>query len=203
MIIVAAHGQEYIDRCLSAIFRADRCGHDVLVVSDGGGYDSGKYLRGFERVAAFRQHAFCFMQDSLEVGPDFFVRGFAATQFGLVSPAAVFPGGLWDSGEQREYAGRCLGQWGDGSDYDEGVFGPIFFCPMDFVRTVRTVVPPAMLPQTKIQQQAWERVWGAAAKRGGWEIVPLFDAGSFAETWGAMKNKDAGVPFIKHFPERK
>lgn len=196
LIVVAAHGPDYIDACLASLGA-----HPRLVVDTGsgtvpgadvrlhGGHPTGAYRWAYEHTDAA---AFLFVQDSMvAVVPDpvaWFVG--QAPELGAVAWGR-FPL-AWDNVEQR---GRVEAQYGADDPPDTGIFGPVFWTTRAALEVLGGcgLLPPA--PADRMQAQGTERAWAYAYRRAGLAVTgPMWDSdamgtpagfGPFRKTWAA------------------
>lgn len=203
MIVVASHGTRYVSRCVESMMRLDRRGHAVMLL-DGPGFDTGKYLRA-TRASASSETAFCFLQDSVEIrDPAFFVKGFEAVRERPIVSVYEYPGNSWGAVEgpgSKRFIERVLGP---GSlEYENGVFGPMFFCSGAFAREAAKLFKEE--PQSKLDQEAMESGWPIFAARQGLGPVPSLYG---RMPWPLPPDpyraaQEFNLPLVKHFPRRR
>lgn len=165
MIIVAAHGPDFIGRCVDSIMRADRVGHNVLIQTQGS-YDSGKYLTAVEHIHP--EEDCIFLHDSTEITqPDFFVRAFA--ELGdRVRPLWIF---------HTQWGSKRDCEWGEGyigsRTYPFGFFGPMFVTKARNMHAFREAFGMPLITN-KQEQTLMEGSFCAGFTRLGIPIEPLF-----------------------------
>lgn len=183
MIVVAVHGDDHWRDCLNTILQHKPPEQSVMLV-DGEGYDTGKYVRAARRCLPEEQCLF--LQDSVRIRTPEIFRGFAATP-GFM-PLLGFLGNQYDSAEQRAWVrGACRGD-----SYLVGTFGPMFFCYAGWVAA------QALPPLThKREQQGMERGWSVLAEASGVARKPLFGSIQILEQVNTVQSS-----FLKMFPQR-
>jgi hypothetical protein len=190
LVVVATHGDEYVERCTESLDRFDV--PHIIVRTDGRGpypgtYPTGAYLWAYENLLDVER--FLFIQDSMVATAD----PLPWFREQLHDDLGVVAWGLfniqWDSSEQEEWTRAQY----PGVESHVGVFGPIFYTTSRTLRVLRRRGPLPAVPRTRWQSQGTERAWALACVNAE---VPLYgktwthdelvraEYGPFKKTWG-------------------
>jgi hypothetical protein len=214
LVVIAAHGSEYINECLDKLGNK----YPILIVDTFSkkpleiesrfdvwnlsivrlpymGFTTGAYLWAYWHFPAKN---YFFMQDSMfyhEEDPDYLAPFIERLpNRGLVSWASFNQG--WDDDRQYEWAKYLY----EGEYIEEkswGVWGPVFYISRESLDELRDkqLLPPT--PMNKVQAQGCERLWGWAIKNAKMEHRSL------CGQWDAFKMQDGEFPFFtKKFAAR-
>jgi hypothetical protein len=195
LVVVAAHGQEFLDECLDSlgdenrILVVDTHSSNKLTVPDRAnielmrmpfaGYTTGAYLWAYWNRPAVN---YLFIQDSMRAKDKGYLRPFIDNlpERG-VAAWAYFNFGFDDDG-QRDYAHFIYSE-----DAEKGIFAPVFYISKTALDelSLKELLPP--VPTNKNQAMASERLWPMAFKAadmpvefvsGEWS-APKMESGEF------------------------
>lgn len=187
LVVVAAHGSDYVDRCVASLGSTPH----IVVSTDvngqaPGAYPTGAFLWAYHNTDADR---FLFIQDSMTAHEDPlpWFRSRMPGEIGVVAWGLFSL--CWADEAQAEwtyshYPNTRLGY---------GIFGPIFYTSRATIDLLyeKFLVPP--IPRSKWEEQGNERGWALAFSEAGvpiigevWSHQGLIAAtcGPFKKVWG-------------------
>jgi hypothetical protein len=181
VIVVAKHGDTYIDACLRSL--GDRYPVVVMDTSEGG-HPSAAYVKAYHEHPA---HNYLFIQDSMEAIEDDVIKPFKDK--GEVVSWAHFHFNF-DNDAQRDY---LVAQYEDNPP-EYGIFGPVFYASRESLEKLDKQGLFPNTPQDKLQAQGTERGWAWAFHKADIKVESLgyWDKSKmeqglhppFRKTWG-------------------
>lgn len=153
------------------------------------GYDSGAYIYAMKNIDSDR---FYFIHDSFIIKTlSFFDRVNDLLKSGVVVSILEFSSNLYDNQEQINFSLKSVGT----SDYDKGVFGPMFSILKSDVNKI--IESLDFYPKIKNEQMAMERIWPIIFKKNNINTISLC---GYLDIFKIQNDKYEY--FIKYLPHR-
>lgn len=176
IIVIAKHGDKYIDKCLKGIKVP------YVVIDTGTQHPTGAYLTAYRQVKAKN---YLFMQDSMESLIDDPVEPFR----GQTTAWASFPF-FYDDIPQREWVRKKFTK-----EPELGIFGPVFYVSRENLEKLDKLNLLPDIPENKWQACGTERAWACAFFEAG---IPV----RFLGEYNREKMGEGLFPFKKVFANR-